>query len=425
MQKTILCLLVVAFADASRIHSSRIATKRALAQVQKTSFAKSTGDLSGVEALKNDIDKLAGGSDAKEDAKEFLDTLFGGLFDAKLLEKSEYEPLEDSGVKALKVTLLGDDVVGELATKSKVPYEAQVGQTMFATAYATESGAIEISMTGLCFAPPSDTQGLFEEVLAYQETAAGNSKQCKKECKGLSANSTIGDRITCESCVAYEWYKTHANQVASRSGKMARILTNTPFGTKALSLEKQQGNWTPSLVGDKNRRRIIYSMLAAAPACFEKFIFGTTPTDFGAPAEIINAKKKSEKTYADGRYMAVVTRFDFEKVRNVDKSFFMENHLQEKSLEIGKASLIGKQGTTYDYPLDMAEAMGQGTSGINFARLVSAANPILHEQQIFVRPAKPDKVMKMLGLCKEALVDASKIDSGCGGNEGRIWWKRA
>jgi hypothetical protein len=382
--------------------------KQAVLEAADANITKSPeqNGLQGVVALK---EAIADGSAASTDAIELLDTIFGGLNDVGLVYSSI--PFQPDGENTLTVTLTSA-AVGELATKSKVPYEVKVDRTM--TAFVENVGsAVIVHMTGLYFAPPADMKSLLEAAMAYKATAAASA--CKAECES-------GDVIACESCVAYEWYKVNKAAVAAQPGKMARILTATPFDTMALSLEKQQGNWTPSRVGDKNRRRIIYSMLTAAPTRIDRFIFGTTPVDFGVPAKTLNEKKKMKPTFDDGRYMAAVAVPDFHGNTEL-AAFFEENQLAAKALEIGKASLIGKLGTTYDYPLDMAEKMGQGTSGINFARMVASANPILHEQGIYVRPAKPDKVMKMLGLCAEAAANPAKIDTGCGGGDGRILWE--
>jgi hypothetical protein len=241
--------------------------------------------MDGVEALKGAIDSLSGGSQAGNDAKDVLQTLFGGLDTAGLVEGSSFD-----GSAKVVVTLKGE-VVGEMATKSKVPYEVQLDKTMSAEVVPKSDGAIEVKMEGLFFAPPADAKPLFELVLAFKNTAAANKKMCQKECE------SDYDGIACESCAAYEWYKLHKAEVAAQDGKMARILSATPFSLKALSLEKEQGAWVPSSVGDKNRRRIIYSMLLAAPARFESFIFGTSlRTSVRLPKQPITRAKLTRPT---------------------------------------------------------------------------------------------------------------------------------
>jgi len=230
--------------------------------------------------------------------------------------------------------------------------------------------------------------------------------------------------------VAYKWYTKKfklemkaLKKEGGSKGKVARVIEATPIENPVLSLEVQQGDRMPSRVGDSNRERILYSMLLAAPTRFDKVIFGNSPADFNAPLEVPNWQGKMAPTYSKaGPYMAAIPVEDYHG-NTVLETFFREHNLLAKSIEIAKASLIGKLGTTYDYPLDKAESLGQGTSGINFARLVSAANPLLQSQQIYVRPAKPDKVMKMLGVCQAALQDAEKIETGCGGSDGRVLWR--
>jgi hypothetical protein len=405
-----------------------------LAQMQKESV-KTTGTIPEVEELKSAIDALSRGSQEGEDAKELLDTLFGGLKDAELVLDADYNAHE----KMVIVTLVSP-AVGELATKSKVPYQAQLKQTVTAKVIKREPGQVEeasegrleLEMTGLYFGPPEDTKELFLAAMSHQAEYANDKKKCKKEYESMQTECETNDTsdecgkeaVGFESCVAYEWYKVNSGTIAGLSGKMARVLTGTPFGTKALSVEKEQGAWRPSLVGDKNRRRIIYSMLAAAPARFDRFIFGSIPQDFFAPAKTLDHKGKEQDTYEVGRYVAAISVEDFNGNDDL-RQHFADKKLATKSLIIGKASLIGRYGTTYDYPLDMAESLGQGSSGINFARMVSAANPILQGEGIYVRPANPAKVMKMVGLCKEAFLDNDKIDTGCKNAEGRILWRAA
>jgi len=321
---------------------------------------------------------------------------------------------------------LVSDCVGELATKSKVPYEVIVDRTMTATVQQ-QGEAVEVHLTGLFFAAPEDALPLLEEALGYKDTVLANG-DCKKKCGSLD---DVKGQLSCESCVAYKWYvqkfmpdMKDMKKEGSVTGKMARILEATPIQNYALSLEVQQGDRLPSKVGNNNRERILYSMLLAQPTRFDKVIFGNSPADFNAPLETMNAKNKMAPTYSKaGPYMAAVPVADFHG-NTVLETFFQEHNLLAKSIEIAKATLIGKLGTTYDYPLDTAESLGQGTSGINFARLVSAANPLLQSQKIYVRPAKPDKVMKMLGLCHAALENAEKIETGCGGSDGRILWRK-
>jgi hypothetical protein len=386
------------------------------AGIRRNQFESEGGELGGVEKLANMILKEKNCGNACEDAAGLLRALFGGLNFAGAIENSELDG------NTVKVTTTGKGAVGELATKSRVPYDVIVYKHVNAT-FSHEKGRAVLKMEGLYFAPVDGMESYFITAKEYTNIAAEDG--CKKECPMIGDDwrntMPIQDVVACESCVAYEWYKANKGEVDGNTNKMARILTNTPFSNPALGWEQEQGAWVPSLVGDKNRRRIIYSMLTAAPTRIKDFIFGASPVDFNAP----------KKTYKDKRYVSAETEPDF-RGDELLAAFFKSNKLLEKSQEVGKQALIGRKGTTYDYPLDMAEnKLRMGTSGINFARMVAAGSAELRAAKpngIFVRPAKPDKVMKMLGVCKEAtkivdgMRDETLIDSGCSGDEGRVRW---
>mmetsp|Transcript_49862 Transcript_49862/g.89533 ORF Transcript_49862/g.89533 Transcript_49862/m.89533 type:complete len:431 (-) Transcript_49862:93-1385(-) len=366
-------------------------------------------------------------------AMDFIETLFDGLDKAGLLESSKCgtpDPktaLDDCDVNMTLEVKLNSEAVGELATKSKVPLEVHVEDVMRAQVLPKgQSGALEVRFQGLYFMSPADGLSLLKEAMAFKDEALAQGK-CKTEC---ASEAEIQGQIACESCVSYEWYKNKKKE-GFGSGKLARIFDKLPIESSALSLEVEQGNRLPSRVGDRNRQRIVYSMLTARPARVDHVIFGHAPADFNAPEMTLDAikstpqKQKMKPTYEinekDG-YMAAVALEDFHGNKELEE-YFKEHNFLAKSIEIGKASLIGKLGTTYDYPLDMAESIGQGVSGINFARMVSAAAPELQEQKIYVRPAKPSKVMKMLGVCEAALKDEKKIDTSCSGEDGRVLWR--
>jgi hypothetical protein len=361
-------------------------------------------------------------ADACEDAALFIDSVFGGLHRAKKVASSETSTVDAEGTEhennKLSVTLTQDHVVGEFATKSRVPYEILLAKNVSVTFSRQQDDMLVLKLDGLYLAPFKDSRDLFDQAMAFKVNATQDS--CKTECpKGVDVDS-LAENVTCESCVSYEWYRANRDSLAENPSKMVKVLAQIPFDDKSFGQELEPGSKTPANVGDKKRHRIIYSMLTLEPLQINKAKFGHSPQQFGAP-ELVDGKKP----YMDDRYVSLGTTTDFHGDTGLQGKF-TKYGLADKALHLEKMALLGRLISSTGQPTDVEPV----TSDTEFAGMIMSGKKELQDHNVFVRPAKTKDILPLFEHCRSAQQQLEEgeneppnIDFACDDADGRIIWK--
>lgn len=306
-----------------------------------------------------------------------LGPLLEGIQQAGLLnlESASFNKKPSKAVLTVRTTS-EDPIIGEIASKSRVPVAWKVQETLTFDIDQSVGSDIVVQVSGLGTQPSA--QGL-----ALYETAMKEANIDPKACDGTDMECIKAEMNAAgKFLLNKDWGRfVNYNRIKEAPGKLSKVLVTT-FGKNAIYMAiNVKGEWP----------KIFYSMITATPLKITSFTF---------QSGTVYANSELDPS-GDARYS--------------------EYHLLEKSSMMGEKSMKDAKAT-----MQVAEKFAR--SGMAFAKMLAFGKESSREEMHNIgltRAAEPSALQNLFSLCElnPGKGEGATEDPQCSGKQkGRVWW---